>query len=52
MTLLISNENVQAALDSGQLRVEGIIDAIEGAYRDLGTDTAIGRRIDRAGRHR
>ena len=40
MTLLISNENVQAALDSGQLRVDAIIDAIEGAYRDLGTDTA------------
>lgn len=40
MTLLISNENVQAALDSRELRVETIIDAIEGAYRDLGADQA------------
>ncbi len=40
MTLLISNENVQAALDSGALRTDGIVDAIETAYRDLGSDRA------------
>lgn len=40
MTLLISNENVQAALDSGQLGVEAIIGSIEDAYRDLGNDRA------------
>src|SRR5205809_7223925 len=38
MTLLISNENVQEALDSRKLRGESIIDAIESAYRDLGAD--------------
>jgi hypothetical protein len=36
MTVLISNENIQEALHAGRLRVEAIIDAIEGAYRDLG----------------
>lgn len=40
MTLLISNENVQDALDSGQLSHARILGAIEGAYRDLGADRA------------
>ena len=40
MTLLISNENVQDALDAKRLRPESILDAIEGAYRDLGADNA------------
>src|SRR5581483_6717524 len=40
MTLLISNENVQQALDSGKLRFDRILEAIEGAYRDLGNDNA------------
>jgi ornithine cyclodeaminase/alanine dehydrogenase-like protein (mu-crystallin family) len=40
LTLLISNENVQAALDHGALRTDAIIDAIENAYRDLGNDRA------------
>jgi len=44
MTLLISNENVQMALDSGALRSGAIIDAIEGAYRDLGRLAARGVR--------
>jgi ornithine cyclodeaminase/alanine dehydrogenase-like protein (mu-crystallin family) len=58
MTLLISNENVQDALDSKKLRVESIIDAIEGAYRDLGADRAayaprrgVSVPIDEAHRH-
>lgn len=40
MTLLISNENVQQALDSGQLQMQAIMDAIEGAYGDLASDKA------------
>lgn len=40
MTLLISNENVQQALDSGQLQMQAIMDAIEGAYGDLARDKA------------
>lgn len=40
MTLLISNENVQEALDAKKLRLESVIDVIEGAYRDLGADRA------------
>jgi alanine dehydrogenase len=40
MTLLISNENVQEALDARTLRADSIIDVIEGAYRDLGADQA------------
>ncbi len=58
MTLLISNENVQQALDSGKLPVGSIIDAIEGAYQDLGADRAayaprrgVSVPIDQAHRH-
>jgi ornithine cyclodeaminase/alanine dehydrogenase-like protein (mu-crystallin family) len=40
MTLFISNENVQSALDSGRLRIDAVLDAIEAAYRDLGQDRA------------
>ena len=36
MTLIISNEHVQQVLDDGTLLPQTIIDAIEGAYRDLG----------------
>ena len=58
MTLLISNENVQAALDSGQLTQDRIVGAIEPAYRDLGADRAsyaprrgVSMPIDDAHRH-
>lgn len=40
MTLLISNEDVQAALDANRLRLESVLDVIESAYRDLGADNA------------
>ncbi|MPZ13577.1 MAG: hypothetical protein GEU73_04000 [Chloroflexi bacterium] len=40
MTLFISNDDVQAAIDSKKLRLEPIIGAIEGAYSDLGADKA------------
>lgn len=40
MTLLITNEQVQQALDRGDLKVEAIMDAIEAAYRDLAAGKA------------
>jgi len=36
MTLLISNENVQEALDARKLRLESVIDVIEGARTHQG----------------
>lgn len=58
MTLLISNEDVQAALDSGLLTQDRIVGAIETAYRDLGADRAsyaprrgVSMPIDDAHRH-
>lgn len=40
MTLIISNENVQEALDHGDLDLQQILGGVEGAYRDLAAGKA------------